>query len=105
MKEIFINRSGAKPPDIFRRNGSERKKKLAVYCSPRWKAVRLLMLGKYPICEALECTKLAYELDHKDGHVENWQENNLICLCKSCHSRKTFNGDKPIPLKERKNDN
>jgi len=54
--------------------------------SPRWRRIRLLVIGAQPICP---CGELANECDHIDGDAANNDIRNLQALCKACHSRKT----------------
>jgi 5-methylcytosine-specific restriction protein A len=60
-----------------------------------WPAVRLRMLRLRPMCEADGCPSPATEVDHVKRHVpgEAHDEANLMCLCKSCHSKKTCAAD------------
>jgi 5-methylcytosine-specific restriction endonuclease McrA len=57
-----------------------------------WRKVRVAMLSQKPLCEdcLLEGMSVsATEVDHIDGDVRNLLADNLRCLCKSHHSRKT----------------
>lgn len=69
--------------------------------SPRWRRLRLVVLGRQPLC--VEClkhgvTRAATDVDHIEPLVEwlargEWQgaydERNLQPLCRSDHNRKT----------------
>lgn len=51
-----------------------------------------MFLRGHPLCE--ECLRYgkvtpATDVHHKDGNVENTNEDNLEALCHSCHSRHT----------------
>lgn len=62
-----------------------------------WRKLRLLYLCEHPLCEEHERkgeVRASVEVDHKvpisrGGGRLDW--DNLRALCKSCHSRKTFN--------------
>jgi 5-methylcytosine-specific restriction protein A len=77
---------------------STRKGRNLFYQSPEWFAIRRIVLTKTPFC--VECIKneiyeISSEVDHivdiKDAPAKCMDIDNLQALCKSCHSRKTFN--------------
>lgn len=54
--------------------------------------VRPAALAREPLCRF--CfeqgrTTQATEVDHIDGNSKNNADDNLRCLCRSCHSRRT----------------
>lgn len=68
------------------------------YQTPEWYAIRRIVLTASPYC--VECIKekiykVATEVDHiidiKTAPERCFDYTNLQSLCKSCHSRKTFN--------------
>ena len=59
----------------------------------QWRKVRQHVLNEQPLCS--ECKRagrvtLANEVHHDDGNQFNNVRENLIPLCKSCHSRITI---------------
>lgn len=63
-----------------------------LYNSPKWKELRLHILGNRPVCQA--CGKRpAEEVDHEVRHKGNpklfWDPGNLVALCPRCHRYKT----------------
>ncbi len=58
----------------------------------RWRKLRDMVLARSPVCE---CGALATEVDHKvaraKGGTDEW--DNLVAMCKSCHSKKTRRED------------
>lgn len=65
------------------------------YCSPRWRALRLLFLNTHPTCTV--CGRPANEVDHVTDRralelagADQFDEGNLQALCRECHSRKTM---------------
>jgi 5-methylcytosine-specific restriction protein A len=66
----------------------------------RWQRYRVGWLARHPLCE--DCltrgiVRLANEVHHKVKHRGNpellYDENNLMSLCTSCHSRRTARGE------------
>lgn len=51
--------------------------------------LRKMIMSEQPICNAKGCNELGIELHHIDGDSWNRSRNNLVMLCKSCHSKKT----------------
>jgi 5-methylcytosine-specific restriction protein A len=69
------------------------------YNTQHWKRLRLLQLGKQPLCvmcESMGRLTAATQVDHivpiKDGG-DPWAMENLQSLCASCHSHKTSTED------------
>lgn len=58
--------------------------------SVAWKAIRarILVRDRYT-CQAAGCYQAGNQVDHKDGDSSNNADDNLQCLCHSCHSAKT----------------
>ena len=65
-----------------------------------WQRVRTAMLRRTPLCE--DCAKtniitIASEVHHivkvRDDKTKRLDVNNLLCLCKSCHSQRTARGE------------
>lgn len=82
-----------KPPVVLPEDRAERKK---LYNSKEWRALRLLKLGRDPLCE--EC--LRRNIVEPGAHVHHLQSlaerpdlalslGNLETLCVPCHSRET----------------
>ena len=58
----------------------------------RWRKTRTVKLNQDPLCQ--EClyeglVRTAEEVHHKDGNPHNNDMDNLLSLCKSCHSHIT----------------
>lgn len=58
----------------------------------RWRGVRRWVLARRPRCA--DCARLgrvtlATEVHHLDGNPRNNHDDNLLSLCKPCHSRRT----------------
>lgn len=51
-----------------------------------WQRLRLVVLARRPWCA---CGALATEVDHVDNDRRNVSFDNLMSMCKNCHSRKT----------------
>lgn len=75
-----------------------RKGRNLFYNSPEWKAMREIVLREEPFCRiCLESgiTELSVDVDHIIDIIDDTSKFmdrcNLQALCKSCHSRKTFN--------------
>src|SRR5438552_18045919 len=64
---------------------------MAVYASPRWQGVRRAVLRRDRVCTSCHGT-LSRDVDHvislNDGGAP-YDLNNLVGLCRSCHSKKT----------------
>jgi 5-methylcytosine-specific restriction enzyme A len=80
--------------DLWRKR-KENNPFVAYYKTARWQALRLRLLAATPVC--VDCKQaLATDVDHKidakhwvaQGH-DFYAEENLQCLCRQCHSRKT----------------
>lgn len=61
----------------------------------RWQRVRASVLARRPRCE--DCARLgrvtlASEVHHIDGDTRHNTDDNLMPLCKGCHSRRTLAG-------------
>ena len=57
-----------------------------------WRRLRAAVLADEPLCR--ECLRLwktepATEVDHADNDPSNNDRNNLVPMCKPCHSKKT----------------
>lgn len=58
----------------------------------RWRQVRASVLARRPLCE--DCARLgrvtaATEVHHMDGDTRHNADDNLMPLCKPCHSRRS----------------
>ena len=65
----------------------------AFYVSVAWRRLRLYKLSQTPFCEWCNCLKVATEVHH-DKEVKEFPElrldfDNLVSVCKSCHSKHT----------------
>lgn len=81
-----------------------RKDRQGIYQSKRWKNLRDWYLLKHPLCEmclAMGKIKPAIDVHHKDGFTnysgyeriyKAYEIDNLIALCKECHSFLHRNG-------------
>ena len=65
----------------------------------RWRKIRALYLSKHPLCHDCEeagrlipATEVHHILPIQDGGKDN--DENLMGLCKSCHSRRTMEENK-----------
>jgi len=63
------------------------------YSTDKWERARQRYIRKQPLCEAEGCEAKPTEVDHIEplrngGHPT--REHNLQALCKSCHSKKTY---------------
>lgn len=59
----------------------------------RWRRVRAMVLAREPRCRdcaAAGRVTLANEVHHIDGNPRNNALDNLMPLCKPCHSRRTL---------------
>jgi 5-methylcytosine-specific restriction enzyme A len=72
----------------------------------RWQRLRKHVLARNPLC--VHCTEsgrvtMAAEVHHNDGNAFNNVDDNLVPLCKSCHSRisVTQRNNTPVWAKER----
>jgi 5-methylcytosine-specific restriction protein A len=84
------------------------KKEQAFYTSGQWRTVRQIKLNRDPLCE--ECLKqgittIATEVHHiediKSGGAK-LRYDNLMSLCKSCHSSLTARGEAGSNLRREK---
>ena len=70
---------------------SARRNKL--YKTAKWQALRARHMKQSPWCQSPGCNSKATVLDHLHGHGADWANHfwsgPFICLCQSCHSRKT----------------
>jgi len=74
------------------------RKNASAYYDRRWQKVRALYLSKHPLCA--DCEKNgrltpATDVHHivKPGDGGNDSENNLMGLCRPCHSARTARGE------------
>ena len=86
--------AGAKTlrPFRLREKPLETKSRRYATDDPAWRTLREVVLHRHPLC--VQCQKKgrlvpAVDVDHVDGDAWNNDEENLVGLCKSCHSRKT----------------
>ena len=75
------------------------------YYTEKWLKLRKSMLRKHPLCRMCKergLVRRANEVDHikpvKEGG-EPFDPDNLQCLCKSCHSRKTRADMTGVPMR------
>jgi len=57
-----------------------------------WRGIRSCYLSHHPLCYdclAQGLLKESKEVHHKDGNHEHNEDENLMALCKQCHSRRT----------------
>ena len=57
-----------------------------------WRRLRAVILGERPLCQhclARGVIEPATEVDHADNDSSNNDRNNLVPMCKPCHSKKT----------------
>jgi 5-methylcytosine-specific restriction protein A len=68
-----------------------------------WRKLRLCILVERPTCEASGCNRAATQVDHvvaiKDGGTND--DDNLMPLCASCHSKKGCREDGLLGLPRR----
>lgn len=61
----------------------------------KWRRFRAIFLAQNPLCET--CSDFATEVDHRKRVLPDASNlldaSNCVALCKSCHSRKTFDCD------------
>lgn len=78
-----------------------------LYVSKRWQKIRRMVLLREPFCRS--CMKRgrlvpAVQVDHivplEDGGA-TYDESNLQPLCRSCHSAKSFSGQKGAKEREK----
>ena len=73
----------------------------------RWQRLRLAMLTRFPVCEAVRCHHVATEVHHvrpvqKDPMGEFWFDDAMLrCVCHECHVKEHTEGVewKPRPKK------
>lgn len=77
----------------------ERMENKRFYASTRWRRLRALLLLDEPLCR--DCRRMgrltaAVEVHHVERRRDRpdlaFDPENLICLCKACHSRRTRAG-------------
>jgi len=92
--QLDCQQHSARTADLARKRAANNPL-VSLYKTARWQALRLRLLAANPVC--VECSNaLATDVDHRknarlwtaQGH-DWWDESNLQCLCKSCHSSKT----------------
>jgi len=74
------------------------KDRNSFYCSKEWRELREFLLSQNPICikcfiegKIVPATEIDHIVDLKIAPQERFNTQNLQCLCKSCHSEKTYN--------------
>ena len=67
-----------------------------LYSTAWWKRTRKIMLARQPLCvhcllhnHSTPSIDVDHIIDHRGDHDLFYDINNLQCLCKRCHSRKT----------------
>lgn len=61
-----------------------------VYDTRRWRNLAKAKLALHPFCQRCEAKNLVVLsklVHHKDRDTDNWSDENLECLCKSCHEQ------------------
>lgn len=78
--------------------GDRRQARVRIYCTEKWKRIRIGCLLEHPLCELCEArgiTTLAEDVHHRssfqlyDGAMKLYKaydSNNLMSLCKACHA-------------------
>ena len=88
------------------KNQQNRTKRQEVYNTTLWRKMRLAKLREQPICQICEMlgkTTLAEDVHHlisfqeAENPIERdklaFDSNNLLSVCKNCHSGRLHNGD------------
>jgi 5-methylcytosine-specific restriction enzyme A len=71
----------------------DRRRRRGLVFGARWQHIRARVLARHPECGTPGCHRLATCVDHRDNDSANNSEDNLVALCKPCHSRKTVQRD------------
>lgn len=88
----------AQQVDATRSLGTDRQAGAALYQTAQWKALRLVLLTRHPLCACPECVQTgrirpAEVLHHLEAHggdpARFFDVRNLQPLAKSCHDRLT----------------
>jgi len=72
------------------------KDRQAFETSARWRKIRRAALARAPLCAdclAVRRVTMANEVHHVDDDYTNNEDSNLMCLCTSCHSKRTRKGE------------
>ena len=91
----YLNKSKKRPRTS---RGKSRETRVRVYCTERWKRLRIGCLMEHPLCELCEArgiVTLAEDVHHRSSFqlyegamklYKAFDSNNLMSLCKHCHA-------------------
>jgi len=87
---------------VVHRDQGDRPSAAAQGDGHRWRKLRLLVISEQPICA--DCQRAAStDVDHIKAKTKGGDDSreNLVGLCHSCHSRKTYREDGALRPRKR----